>query len=668
MNKPYFIIFLLALHPSFGYGQDIDYYKKIITSTVEDSEKLIALDSLLIRTFSSDPKSFIEYSLQYIDLAEKMDSIEPAARKAMNLQRPLTNYNSNPTEAVAVIDKVLARKDKIKDSLLLGGLYLKRGRAMSKINLTKSIEDYTLALKNFAENDTLNNADAYLFRGQAYSSMGRFMRASQNLTRAYTLYETKKEYAYMVYAQQGIINMFSMNGFYDKAKKERDILIDKMESLNLDSYLAGEYYNQAIDYKKQGERELEYASLLKAENLYDESPSNKSVFLGIHSMLIVYYCDYGQFDEAKKHLDFLEALDYNFSGDISSEINYLSGKAAYFKAIGQLEPALKLAQDKLELAMQLGIEDEIMASHILLSEIYFKLGNFSKSIESMHASSAIKDVIYTKSNANALVYYQTLYETEKQEKELVKKNADISLLEKDNDVFKKAALFGGITILLFFGVILLYRNQRHLKSNKLLQEKFSQELLVSQENERLRISKDLHDGIGQQLLVIKNKLMLAGDDDTKKMVNDTIEEVRSISRDLYPFQLQELGITKAIEYTIDQIDENTTLFISAEIDNIDNVFSKENEVNLFRIIQEGLSNILKHAKAEAGKVSVRKFPDQLIISIKDNGTGFEFSEKYQNPKSLGLKTLFERTKVLNGQMKVTSKKNNGTKLEFKFPI
>lgn len=668
MSKLKFIVFFLSFYPFFGYGQDINHYKEILNTTDDKNEKLIALDSLLIRTFSTDPKAFIEYSIQYIDIAQEMDSIEPAARKAMNLQRPLTNYNSNPTEAVAIIDKVLARKDGIRDSLLLGGLYLKRGRAMAKINLTQSIEDYTLALKNFAASDTLNKADAYLFRGQSYSSMGKFVRASENLTKAYTLYEEKKEYAYMIYAQQGIINMFSMNGFYDKAKKERDVLINKMELLELDSYLAGEYYNQAIDYRKQGQRELEYASLLKAENLYDKSPSNNSVFLGIHSMLIVYYCDNAQFDEAKKHLDFLEALDYNFSGDISSEINYLAGKAAYLKAIGQLEPALKLAQEKLELAVQLGIEDEIMASHILLSEIYFKMGNLSKSIESMQAASAIKDVIYTKSNANALVYYQTLYETEKQEKELVKKNADISLLEKDNEVFKKAALFGGIAILLFFGVILLYRNQRHLKSNKLLQEKFSQELLVSQENERRRISKDLHDGIGQQLLVIKNKLRLAGDEDTKKMVNDTIEEVRSISRDLYPFQLQEMGITKAIEYTIDQIDENTTLFISAEIDNIDNLFSKDDEVNIFRIIQEGLSNILKHAQAKAGKVSVKRFPNKLLISIKDNGSGFEFSDKYQNPKTLGLKTIFERTKVLNGQMKITSKKDNGTTLEFKFPI
>ena len=145
-----------------------------------------------------------------------------------------------------------------------------------------------------------------------------------------------------------------------------------------------------------------------------------------------------------------------------------------------------------------------------------------------------------------------------------------------------------------------------------------------------------------------------------EMVDKTIEEVRNISRDLHPFALQELGITKAIEHTLTQIDENTTIFISSEIDNIDNLFSPEEEVNIYRIVQESLSNIIKHANAEASKVLVKKFTNNITISIKDNGVGFDFPEKYQDIKSLGLKTLLERTKFLNGQMKVNSKKESGT--------
>jgi signal transduction histidine kinase len=268
----------------------------------------------------------------------------------------------------------------------------------------------------------------------------------------------------------------------------------------------------------------------------------------------------------------------------------------------------------------------------------------------------------------SLAYYQTLYETEKKEKELFTKNANIAQLEHTNSSFRKLMLFISIATLLTFGIILLYRNQLHHKKKKILQEEFSQNLLASQELERKRISKDLHDGLGQRLLVLKNKLVANGDEDSKKMVDTTIEEVRSISRDLHPFQLQELGITKAIEHTLTQIDENTTLFISSEIENIDNLFTQEQEVNIYRIVQESLSNTIKHANAEASKVSIKKLSNSVIMTIRDNGIGFDFSEKLHNIKSLGLKTLLERTKFLNGKMKVHSKKAAGTLIEFQFPL
>ncbi len=662
------LLFIIALYPLSGYCQDVSHFEKIVNTTQNKSLKLAALDSLLIRTFSTNPESFIAYSLEYINLAQEMDSIEWAAKKAMNLQNPLTNYANDPLNAITIINSVLARKYKIKDSLLLGGLYIKRGKANTKVNLKKAIEDYNLALKNFSSKDSLNIADTYLFRGQANSQLGKFVLAGEDFTKAYTIYEAKKEYDYMVFAQEGIINMFSMNGFYEKAKKERNTLIEKMKALNLNSFLPNEHYNQALDYKKMGEHDLEYKSLLLAEKLFDKNASNKSIFIGIHSRLIEYYCEHNQIIEAKKHLDLIENMGFDLSGNPSAMLNYLGGKAKYLQSTGKYDEALALAKEKLDVAKKLGLEDEIMYSNLFLSELYFDLDDYKKSLEYNHASTAIKDSIYNRSTANALAYYQTLYETEKKEKELVEKTSNITLLEKDNESFKKAMLFGGIAILLGFGVILLYRNQRHLKSNKILQEKFSQELLVSQEGERRRISKDLHDGIGQQLLVIKNKLIASGDENTKKMVDYTIEEIRAISRDLHPFHLQELGITKAIEYTINLIDESTTLFISAEIDNIDDIFSKEDEVNIYRIIQESLSNILKHAHAEAGKVSVKKFTNNILISIRDNGVGFDFAEKYQDVKSLGLKTLLERTKFLKGQMKVTSKKDTGTVLEFQFPL
>ncbi|MCW5518945.1 sensor histidine kinase [Aureitalea sp. L0-47] len=666
----FFLLFLILLSLS-SRAQDIQYYLDLSENSSNSQERLIAMDSVVSIAKRTDINSFINYSLQYIEIAKEMDSIEAAARKMINVHYSLSSVKNEPREALTIIDGILARKYKIKDSYLLGGLYLKRGGSNYKLNLTDAIEDYKMAIASFTEKDSLFIADAYLFSGQAYSNLGKFVPAGESYRKAYNYFEALKDYEYMFYAQQGITTMFSMNGFHEKAMIEREKNIKKIESLGLLHHLPTEYYNQALDYEKIGNKIKYLEYLFKAKEAIDNSRDNDleiSNEMYVYAELVDYYCESGQIAAAEDYLILINQFHENSQDDLITSSQYLGANARYHYAKAEYGIALNYAKQKLDKAETLKYEENILSSHKLLSDIYTAQGNFRKALEHEEAYSELKDYIYNKGVANSLAYYQTLYETEKNEKELVEQKASIQLLEKDNQTFKKLMIFGGVALLLLFGVILLYRNQLYFKNRKVMQEKFSQELIVSQEEERMRISKDLHDGLGQRLLVVKNKLMASGDAETKNMIDETIEEVRAISRDLHPFQLQELGITKALEHTITQIDENTTLFISSEIENIDNIFDQEAEVNIYRIVQESLSNVLKHAKAEASKISVKKMANFVVISIKDNGVGFDFSDKLQNVKSLGLKTLVERTRFLDGQMKVESKANNGTTLQFQFPI
>lgn len=668
LKKKIFLLFLV-LCSNLILAQDVSYYKEVAASSENAIDKLEALDSVISKSFRVNNDVFVTYSLKYIEIAKSLDSIHLAAKKAMNLQNPLTNSVKDPKRAVKIINGVLAHKYKLKDSFLLGGLYSKRGRAHHRIDLKQAIEDYTLALASFSSKDSSHIGDAYLFRGHANSDFGHFLAASEDYNNAYAYYEGIKDYEYMLYAQQGNIIMFSMNGFYQKAKEERDDYITKINELELYENLPLVYYNQALDYGKIGEHTLELNALLKARSYLDQGYDNdKSTFVGVHSKLVEYYTSRNNLEEALNELKILEDDLENFEGDNFTMLHFQKAKASFLIKTNKVDKALKFAQERLANATSLGFGEQIMDSHLLLSDIYEQIGNYKDGLAHKKKYSFIKDSTYSRSAANTLAYYQTLYDTEKTEKELVEKNANIQLLEKDNASIKKLVYFIGIATLLSFGLILLYRNQRYLKENKIQQEKFSQELLVSQEKERRRISKDLHDGLGQRLLLIKNKLVDSDDERTKEMVDFAIDEVRSISRDLHPFQLQEMGITKAIENTLSEVDDNTTLFVSSDIDNIDNIFSPEQEVNIYRIVQESMNNILKHAKAEATRISVKKFTNSIIISVKDNGVGFDFPEKLQNLKSLGLKTLLERTKFLNGQMKVQSIKDSGTTIEFQFPV
>ena len=140
--------------------------------------------------------------------------------------------------------------------------------------------------------------------------------------------------------------------------------------------------------------------------------------------------------------------------------------------------------------------------------------------------------------------------------------------------------------------------------------------------------------------------------------------MRTISRTLHPFQLKEVGITSAINNLIDQLDKNyPDTYIFGDVDNIDGVLTIEQELNLFRIVQECFSNIIKHAKAQSAKIHLEKKGNEIIMILQDNGVGFDFSKKFKNLKSLGLKTIKERVRFLNGILWVESDDKSGSKFK-----
>ncbi|PQB05205.1 ATP-binding protein [Aureitalea marina] len=662
-------LLILILLPFDIIGQDLEDYRKIYQQETDPQARLVALDSMISKSRRINRDSFAAYSLEYIDLAISLDSVELAGKKLINAAYTLTSIQNEPRKVVTLVDKLLARKYRIDDSFILGGLYLKRGAANFRLDLEQSVKDYQEAIDNYGSGDSLYIADAYLFSGQAYSNLGKFAEAGENYRKSYEYFESLGDYEYMLYAQQGMTTMFSMNGFQEKAMEERQKNIDKIIELDLDKkHLVGEYYNQSLDHAKLGDQKSHYEYLKLAEAGLDQMDEPSVHAILVYARMVDYYSKRYQTDIAADYLAKVEEAFKRNKEDNLNRTQYFGARAAYLFSMEQYDKALKYALQKLEIAKELNYGEDVMAAHELLADIYQEKGDYQKSLESVYAVNKIKDSVYNQSTANSLAYYQTLYDSTIKEKELLEKTTSIELLEKDNRYFRNLTGIVTLISILIIAVIILVRNQLSLKVKRRMQEQFSQELLLSQESERMRISKDLHDGLGQQLLVIKNKLIGSGDQETGKMVNDSIEEVRTISRDLHPFQLQEMGITKAINYTVKQVDEHTAVFISSEIDNIDELFNVDQEVNIYRIVQESLSNMVKHAKAQAGKVEVSKRAENVRISIRDNGVGFDFSEKYNNVKSLGLKTLMERTRFVNGQLKIHSKKDEGTHLEFLIPI
>jgi PAS domain S-box-containing protein len=210
--------------------------------------------------------------------------------------------------------------------------------------------------------------------------------------------------------------------------------------------------------------------------------------------------------------------------------------------------------------------------------------------------------------------------------------------------------------------------------------KYTRQLIASQESERTRIAAELHDSLGQNLLLIKNRAQLALGKENRTaslreqmegisdLASQAIAEVRQISRDLHPAQLDHLGLTRALEAMVDGIAQASEIVFECKLDLVDDIFSKDAAMNLYRIVQESLNNILKHSRAKRAGIKLERDVHEVELSITDDGCGFEPDETGENPKGLGLKNIAERVKILGGRFKMESQPGNGTRVVVIIPF
>jgi PAS domain S-box-containing protein len=212
----------------------------------------------------------------------------------------------------------------------------------------------------------------------------------------------------------------------------------------------------------------------------------------------------------------------------------------------------------------------------------------------------------------------------------------------------------------------------------------SSRLLKAHEQERRRLSIELHDELGQDLMVLKLKMraiqermhdesvsMKGECDEVISYINEVAENVRRISRDLSPSILEDLGLTAAIRWLVESFTKHNNIESLLDMTEIDNLFSHEGQITIYRIIQECLTNIAKHSHAMSLSISIKKMDEDVIFNIEDDGKGFRVQEAFmRNPgiKGLGLAAMHERIRMLGGSLYILSDEGTGTKVIFSVPL
>lgn len=213
------------------------------------------------------------------------------------------------------------------------------------------------------------------------------------------------------------------------------------------------------------------------------------------------------------------------------------------------------------------------------------------------------------------------------------------------------------------------------------QELFARQLIASQEEDRQRIALEMHDGLSQSLVIIKRRafacLQAVKDSEIAheqlqeiaEASNYALDEVKEIIFALRPRQLDRLGVSEAISELLNRVSAVNGWQLTKALDNLDGALSKADENNLYRLVQEALNNISKHAAATQVNVQISRKSKSLELIIMDNGCGFVVQiYTSESARSLGLQSIVERTKLLAGQVAIRSVPGVGTTIRLQLPI
>ncbi len=228
------------------------------------------------------------------------------------------------------------------------------------------------------------------------------------------------------------------------------------------------------------------------------------------------------------------------------------------------------------------------------------------------------------------------------------------------------------------------RAEEALRESEKQLRSLSSQLLTAQEAERRRLSGELHDELGQGLTVIKLQLsriernlrrdqgsLLEDCKYTLQYIDRVIENVRHLSRDLSPFVLEDLGLPAALRWMVDEFNKHYHVQVSLGLPETDHLLPRETQIIIYRILQETLTNIGKHAQATHVSIAIQRENGTFYFKVEDDGKGFDMNQyevRKVTEKGLGLTTMKERIRMLGGSLDIWSRKEEGTRITFKIPL
>lgn len=343
----------------------------------------------------------------------------------------------------------------------------------------------------------------------------------------------------------------------------------------------------------------------------------------------------------------------------------------YFRIKKDYKKALDYIRKAKDLYSETGDREAILNTYRATAECLIMLKDTSAN-HYINQWFLFKDSIFNADKSANMAKYEALYETRKKDAQLMYNR---QLLKQEQQTTTLYVLILGVAFLLLISLFFIYRTRLQYKTQLLLKEQHEitvKEIFNAELKERIRIARDLHDSIGQKLSVMKMMASTLSHHPEIARISDslseTANEVRAISHNLIP-EILNLGLIKAIDSIADSINSTKTIRMNFSVSNESQKIKLPNQTELavFRIIQEILNNIMKHANTSVINLDMSHTASLLQIIIEDNGIGFN-TGRINQAVGLGWKNIMTRIQLINGTLKIKSEPDRGSKFIIEIPL
>lgn len=597
--------------------------------------------------------------------------------------------------AQAPSDSLLQQIRHTANDSLLAHMHRQAGLALKKEGkLEQAISQYQQALAGFKKlGDRQQQGKCYNNLGSVYTAKGDLRLALKSYQSSLQIYEELADATGQVKSHINLGNFYARQQQFQKAESHYARAIgfldpeDLKNSALLNMNLGG-IHSEANNPDGNLKKALEYYQV--AAEAFARLGDTYNL-AGIANNIGV--VKEQQYELQEAYSSYYKALE------LRQQLQDLQGIAQSYYNLGNIKrmqgahrQADKFYTASLDAAKAAGVPDGVLKALHNLSWNYSEMEQHQKAYTYRLKYDMLKDSLFNAEKSRQLAELETKYETEKKDRELQVKEASIrqKTAERNSTMITLA-----LTIILSIAIMVVYHQRQRAMAQLALKEKEihghqisemlkEQEIksihamLEGQDRERKRIAEDLHDRLGSTLSAVK--LHLGALDgvavqptaqpiyqNLNGLLDQAVSEVRDIAYNMVSGVLTKFGLVPALQDLKESLEASRQLKIELVVFNLEERLDGQVEVTLYRIIQELVSNVLKHARATEITIQLNKINQELLLMVEDNGRGFDPYLTTQN-KGMGLGNVASRVASLGGRLSIDSGKGRGTTTTIEIPL